>query len=124
MKSVLFTLLPVFLSICASAQGQPAASGATFSHLNVWSNASASTLPANKPTMTIDSASGVINIQVTDLKAESVLNIYDLLGNLLYKRALGLGNNVITLAGMTREMFVFCVEYGGSPLYSMKIVRK
>lgn len=74
--------------------------------------------------MTIDSASGVINIQVTDLKAESVLNIYDLLGNLLYKRALGLGNNVITLAGMTREMFVFCVEYGGSPLYSMKIVRK
>ena len=124
MKSVIFSLLPVFLSLFAGAQDRPAASTATFSYVNVWANASASTLPANKPTMAIDSASGEVNIQVTDLKTEATLSIYDLLGNLLYKRTLGLGNNRITLAGMTRQMFVFCVEYGGLPLYSMKIVRK
>jgi len=124
MKTVFFTLFSVLVSLLVSAQDRPTPSGAIFRYMNIWSNLSTAALSANKPAMDIDSASGVITIQVTDPAAEATLNIYELSGNLLYKRPLGLGNNVITLSGITRETFVFCVNYNGFPLYSLKIARK
>ena len=124
MKTVLFSLLPILVSVSVRAQIGPTPSGAIFRYLNIWSNVSTAALSANKPAMDIDSASGMITIRVTDPGAEATLNIYELSGNLLYKRPLGLGNNVITLSGITRKTFVFCVQYEGLPLYSMKIARK
>jgi len=124
MKTAFFTLFSVLVSLLVSAQDRPTPSGAIFRYMNIWSNLSTAALSANKPAMDIDSASGVITIQVTDSAAEATLNIYELSGNLLYKRPLGLGNNVITLSEITRETFVFCVNYNGFPLYSLKIARK
>jgi hypothetical protein len=125
MKYVPFTLLSIFLSVIVSAQERPAISGANFRYMNIWSKVSASTSSINsQPAIAIDSASGVISIRVTDPQAEATLKIYEMSGNLLYQRPLGPGNNIITLSGMTRKVFVLCVQYNGSPLYCMKVVRK
>jgi hypothetical protein len=125
MKYVPYTLLFVFLSVFAKAQEQAVPSGGAFRYINPWFNVLAPALSTNNnPVISIDSASGMIDIRVTDPDAQATLDIYDLNGDLLYTRPLGIGNNNITLTGISRRIFVFCVQYNGSPLFSMKIVRK
>ena len=124
MKYVPFTLAFVFLSMFAKAQKQQPPTGAIFRCMNLWSNMSTSTLSArSQPAIAIDSASGVVTIRVADSETAETMRIYDLNGNLLFERPLQPGNNIITLTGVTRRVFVFCVECHGTSLYSMKIAR-
>jgi hypothetical protein len=123
MKYVPISLLFVFLSMLAKAQ-EPRSPGARFRYMNVWSSVSASTLSTHRQTtVDIDSASDLITIRVTDPQFSETLKIYDLNGNVLFKRPLVCGNNVLTLTGISRQIFVFCVEHNGLSHYSMKVAR-